>query len=119
MVNRRRGEIEATIEGRRHVLVLTLGALAELEEAFAAEDMVALTERFAGGRLSARDITRILGAGLRGGGAEFTDGEVARARFGGGVPETARLAADLLRATFLDDGAEESNEQHGSNDAGA
>ncbi|WP_428700369.1 GTA-gp10 family protein [Stappia sp.] len=119
MANRRRGEIDATIEGRRHVLVLTLGALAELEEAFAAEDLVALTERFSGGRLSARDITRILGAGLRGGGAEFSDGEVARARFGGGVPEMARLAADLLRATFLDAGTKDSNEQGGPSDADA
>ena len=41
MPNRHRGEIEAEIGGARRTLVLTLGALAELEAAFGAEDMVA------------------------------------------------------------------------------
>ncbi|WP_417770535.1 gene transfer agent family protein [Stappia sp.] len=119
MVNRRRGEIEATIEGRRHVLVLTLGALAELEAAFRAENLVALAERFADGRLSAQDITRILGAGLRGGGWDIADGEVARLRFAGGAPETVRLVAALLRATFLC-GSDEGNGEGGDpSDAGA
>ena len=119
MVNRRRGEIEATIEGRRHVLVLTLGALAELEAAFRAENLVALAERFADGRLSAQDIPRILGAGLRGGGWDIADGEVARLRFAGGVPETVRLVASLLRATFLDVAVERRGEHGGRDDAGA
>jgi len=68
MANRHRGEIEADIGGARRRLVLTLGALAELEDAFGAEDLVALTERFGSGRLTARDLTRIIGAGLRGAG---------------------------------------------------
>jgi len=37
MANRHRGEIEAEIGGKTRTLVLTLGALAELEEAFGAE----------------------------------------------------------------------------------
>jgi len=37
MANRHRGEIEAEIGGVRRRLVLTLGALAELEDAFGAE----------------------------------------------------------------------------------
>lgn len=114
MANRRRGEIDAMIDGRRHVLVLTLGALAELEAACGAEDLVALTQRFAGGRLSARDIARILGAGLRGGGTQIGDAEVAQLRLAGGVPEMARLAAELLRATFLDD---DDDEGSGTGDA--
>ncbi|MFD1333765.1 gene transfer agent family protein, partial [Methylopila musalis] len=69
-VNRRRGEVEAVFDGRPHRLVLTLGALAELEDAFGVADLVALAERFERGRLSARDAARILAAGLRGGGAE-------------------------------------------------
>ena len=55
MANRHRGEIEANIGGARRRLVLTLGALAELEDAFGAEDLVALTERFGSGRLKARE----------------------------------------------------------------
>jgi len=50
MANRHRGEIEADIGGARRRLVLTLGALAELEDAFGAEDLVALAERFGSGR---------------------------------------------------------------------
>ena len=63
MANRHRGEIEADIGGARRRLVLTLGALAELEDAFGAEDLVALTERFGSGRLKARDLTRIIARG--------------------------------------------------------
>src|SRR5882757_7884706 len=46
MPNLHRGEIEAEIGGVRRCLVLTLGARAELEAAFGAEDLVALAERY-------------------------------------------------------------------------
>ena len=49
MPNLHRGEIEAEIGGARRTLVLTLGALAELEAAFGADDLVALAERFGSG----------------------------------------------------------------------
>ena len=78
MPNHHRGEIEAEIGGARRKLVLTLGALAELEAAFGADDLVALAERFGSGRLGARDLARIIGAGLRGAGEAFSDDEVAR-----------------------------------------
>ncbi len=81
MANRHRGEIDAEIGGRRRTLVLTLGALAELEAAFGAGDLVALAERFAQGRMSARDLVRIIGAGLRGAG-ESRDRRRGRARCG-------------------------------------
>jgi hypothetical protein len=42
MPNLHRGEIEVEIGGVRRRLVLTLGALAELEAAFGAEDLTAL-----------------------------------------------------------------------------
>jgi len=51
MPNKYRGEIDADLGGRRRTLVLTLGALAELESAFGAADLVALAERFGTGRL--------------------------------------------------------------------
>src|SRR5688572_16128740 len=66
MANRHRGEVAAELDGRPRRLVLTLGALAELEDALGAEDLVALAERFSRGRLAARDAIRILAAGLRG-----------------------------------------------------
>ena len=62
MPNIYRGEIAADLGGRRRTLVLTLGALAELEAAFGAGDLMALAERFGSGRLSARDLVRIIAA---------------------------------------------------------
>lgn len=42
MVNWHRGEIEATLDGKSYRLCLTLGALAELEQAFGEDDMLAV-----------------------------------------------------------------------------
>ncbi|PLX39061.1 MAG: transfer Agent [Hyphomicrobiales bacterium] len=100
MVNRYRGEIEAVLDGKSRILCLTLGALAELESAFGVDDLAALTERFSSGRLSARDLIRIVGAGLRGGGEAVTDDEVASMTAEGAAAGFAAIAADLLRATF-------------------
>ena len=100
MANRHRGEIEANIGGARRRLVLTLGALAELEDAFGAEDLVALTERFGSGRLKARDLTRIIGAGLRGAGAVVSDDDVAVMAVDEGAQGYVRIAAELIQATF-------------------
>jgi hypothetical protein len=102
MPNKHRGEIEAEIGGDRRVLVLTLGALAELESAFAAGDLVALAERFGSGRLSARDLVRIIGAGLRGAGEKVGDDEVAAMTVDGGAAGYVRIAAELIAATFED-----------------
>jgi hypothetical protein len=100
MANRHRGEIEAELGGKRWTLVLTLGALAELEAAFGAEDLVALAGRFEKGRLSAREAIKVLGAGLRGAGAEISDEDVARLAAAGGAAGYVRIVAELLAATF-------------------
>ena len=105
MPNKYRGEIEAEIGGDRRVLVLTLGALAELESAFAAGDLVALAERFGSGRMSARDLIRIIGAGLRGAGENIGDDEVAAMTVEGGAAGYVRIAAELIAATFEDTSA--------------
>ncbi|GHA29319.1 hypothetical protein GCM10007989_26120 [Devosia pacifica] len=101
--NARRGEIGATIDGQQKVLCLTLGALAELEAGLAANDLQGLAERFAGGRVSARDLITIIGAGLRGAGAQISDQDLAAMRIEGGLRGAADIAARLLRATFGDD----------------
>lgn len=100
MANRHRGEIEADIGGVRRRLVLTLNALAELEDAFGADDLVALTERFGAGRMKARDLTRIIGAGLRGAGESVSDDEVAAMAIDGGAQGYVRVAVALIAATF-------------------
>ncbi len=110
MANRRRGEIAAALDGRERTLCLTLGALAELEASFGAEDLVSLAARFESGRLSARDIIRIIGCGLRGAGEAVSDDEVAALRTEGGAAGFARIAAELIRATFAGDGGGEERE---------
>lgn len=100
MSNTYRGEISADLGGKRRTLVLTLGALAELESAFGASDLMALAERFGTGRLSARDLVRIIAAGLRGAGEAVSDDEVAAMTVDGGAAGYVRVAADLIAATF-------------------
>jgi hypothetical protein len=98
--NRRRGEIAAELDGRVRTLCLTLGALAELEAAYAADDLGALVGRFSGGKLSALDLVRIIGAGLRGAGETVTDDDVGAMRAEGGVAGFAAIVAELLTVTF-------------------
>jgi hypothetical protein len=100
MPNIHRGEISALIGGEERTLCLTLGALAELEARLQAGDLTGLAERFADGRISARDLTAIIGAGLRGAGNTVSDDDLARMSIEGGLRGAAEIAARLLRATF-------------------
>lgn len=104
MANRHRGEIEAELDGKRYRLCLTLGALAELEDAFGEDDMLAVAERFEAGRITARDTIRILGAGLRGAGYDIADEAVGAMRSPGGATGYVEIVAQLLAATFGTDG---------------
>lgn len=103
MVNKHRGEVEATLDGTKYRLVLTLGALAELEAAFGDEDMVALATRFDNGRLKARDCVRIIAAGLRGAGYGISDDDVAAMQTEHGAAGFVAIVAELLAATFAAD----------------
>lgn len=100
MVNRLRGEVAAELDGRTFTLCLTLGALADLEAALGASDLMALARRFEAGQLSAGDAIRVIGAGLRGAGNDIGDEAVARMRADGGAAGFVRIVADLLGATF-------------------
>lgn len=98
--NRRRGEISAVIDGQGCTLCLTLGALAELEDAFAASDLTALADRFSSGKFSARDLMEVIAAGLRGGGLPVQASDVAGMKIEGGVTGAAAIVAELLQVTF-------------------
>jgi len=98
--NRRRGEISAVIDGRECTLCLTLGSLAELENAFAASDLTALAERFSSGKLSARDLMEVIAAGLRGAGLPVQASDVAAMKIEGGATGAAAIVAELLQVTF-------------------
>ena len=100
MANRHRGEIEAELGGKAYTLVLTLGALAEIEDAYGGEDMIAIAERFEGGRIRASDAIKVIGAGLRGAGETISNDDVAKLSVPGGAAGYLRIVAELLKATF-------------------
>ena len=100
MANAHRGEISAELGGETRTLCLTLGALAELESAFGVGGLAGLAARFEQGDLSARDLLAIIGCGLRGGGTEIADADVARLTAPEGLNGYVRIAAALLAATF-------------------
>ena len=100
MANKHRGDIDAVLDGKTYRLCLTLGALAELEDAFGAEDMLSLATRFESGRISSRDCLRIIGAGLRGAGHDMADEAVASMQAEHGAAGFIAIVAKLLNATF-------------------
>jgi len=100
MVNKMRGEVEVQIGDKTYILCLTLGALAELEAALQSNDLNGMIERFEAGRVSARDLISIIGAGLRGAGNAITNDELATMNIAGGARGAAKIAADLLAAAF-------------------
>ena len=66
-MNAARGEVALEIEGKTHVLCLTLGALAELEAAFGCASLSELQARLV--RLSAQELSTVLEILLRAAGS--------------------------------------------------
>ena len=83
------------INGERHVLKLTLGALAELEARLHQESLVALVERFESSGFSSRDVLALIVAGLRGGGSDLAEADLLCADI-----EAPPVAAELLARAF-------------------
>ncbi len=100
MANRRRGEVALDLGGERYTLCLTLGALAELEDAFGVADLQALGTRFADGGLSSRDLIKLLGVALRGGGHDLGDAEVAALPLERGIEPVVQALTECLLLTF-------------------
>ena len=94
------GEVAVWLDGQRHVAKLTLGALAELEEALATGSLLDLVARFEAQRFSTRDVLALIVAGLRGGGWQGSAADLLRVEIGGGPVEAARAAAELLARAF-------------------
>lgn len=91
-MNPARGEVSVTLAGAPRRLCLTLGALAEIEGALEVEGFEALAARLR--RLSARDLTAVLAALLRGGGEDELAARLAGARV------DPREAAEAVAAAF-------------------
>ncbi|WP_370273304.1 gene transfer agent family protein [Pseudooceanicola nitratireducens] len=101
------GEVTLVIDGRAHVMRLTLGALAELEDGLGAGSLMALIQRFEDARFSTRDVLALIVAGLRGGGWRGRAADLLQADIEGGPVAASRAAARLLTLAFaLPEGAE-------------
>jgi hypothetical protein len=98
--NRRRGEVLIIIDNTPRIMCLTLGALAELEDAFKVGNLSELGAYFSNGKFGADDLVHIIGAGLRGGGNLYTDEDVRCLSIEGGAIGLAQVAAELLKITF-------------------
>lgn len=100
MANPWTGEVELVLDGQRHVLKLTLGALAELEAGLGEDTLLALVTRFEEGRYATRDVLALIVAGLRGGGWRGTAADLLGADVAGGPIAAAQAAAMLLVRAF-------------------
>lgn len=94
------GQVALVLDGERHLLKLTLGALAELEASMVADSIVEMVDRFERGQFSARDVIALILAGLRGGGWTGNAGTLLQAQIEGGPVEATRVAALLLGRSF-------------------
>ncbi len=97
--NTARGETTLEIDGRPHLLCLTLGALAELEGAFDVNGFSELGERLAA--LTASDLITVLSALTKGGGAGVSSAALAAADID---PRAAvRAVAEAFRLALGDE----------------
>lgn len=87
-----RGEVITRLAGGERRLCLTLGALAEMETALDCDGLTALSDRMRS--LSARDLTIVLAALLRGGGEQALASQLA------GAPVEPREAAEAVARAF-------------------
>jgi hypothetical protein len=100
MANTHAGEVALVLDGRRHAMKLTLGALAELEAELKAGSFVDIVERFEAGSFTAADALALIVAGLRGGGWRGSAADLLSAEIEGGPMEAGRLAGLLLTLAF-------------------
>lgn len=92
VANGARGEVVAVLAGAERRLCLTLGALAEIEAGLELDGLSGLAERMRA--LSARDLTVVLAALLRGGGERALADGLDRA------PVDPREAAEAVAKAF-------------------
>lgn len=95
-MNRLRGEVSLTIDGKPRRLCLTLGALAEIETGFGCQSLSELQARLR--RVSASELVVVLAALLRGGGEGGCADTVTELGIDAG--EAARAVAEAFHAAL-------------------
>ena len=99
-VNPQRGEVAIRVDGREHVMRLTLGALAGLEDRLKVASLLGLAEKFETGGVATAELIALLAAGIRGGGGTVTEDELAVAEVEGGAVGAMKGGLLLLSRTF-------------------
>jgi len=99
-VNPFRGEVTITIDGKEHLMRLSLGSLAGLEAELGTDGLLPLIQRFEEGRFSTKDLIALLAAGLKGGGWDGSAEDLEQAQIEGGILVAARAAGELLALAF-------------------
>lgn len=99
-INPLRGEMDVELSGRRYRLVLTLGALAQLEQGSRLGSLSQLLQRMEQGDLRASDLIALLQAALAGGGQNLPRDEVANLQHADGLSGLFRTLVALMDITF-------------------
>lgn len=97
-MNAIRGEAELTAAGKSHRLLLTLGALAEIEDGLALTNLSEIGPRLK--QMRAADLAIVAAALLRGGGHDITPADVLR--LPASLGDIARAVAGAFSAAGLD-----------------
>ena len=92
MINRIRGEAALSAGGRQYRLLLTLGALAEIEDGLGLKDLSGMGARLA--RTRAADLAIVAAALLRGGGHDLAPADVLK------LPVDLGALMGAVRAAF-------------------
>jgi hypothetical protein len=100
MVNAHRGDVPFRLGGQMHGLRLTLGGLAELEQAFGAETLGELSGKLASADFSAKHLCAVLAAGFAGAGQRVSAEDIARELPASALEEATVAAALLLGSAF-------------------
>ena len=96
MANAYRGEVILILSGERFLLRPTFAALSGLE-AEAGESFLAIAERFADRKASLKDLTRLLAAGILGGGG-MVPADLGEKVIASGLAETQETLARFVLA---------------------
>lgn len=100
MANPQRGEVSLVINGERHILRLTLGALAALEARLKTTSLIELAERFESGQVSARELLALLAAGLAGAGSSIDEAALSGSEIEGGAVAAVQAGMEMLARAF-------------------